>query len=76
VTWVRCDERVGIDGLIWIEDQLLAAWVAALPTEAAARVATPEEGIALREQAVRRRLVAAGLPALAQQGYVDMLCVR
>jgi hypothetical protein len=30
VTWVRCDERTGLDGLIWIADQLLATWSAAL----------------------------------------------
>jgi tetratricopeptide (TPR) repeat protein len=56
ITWVRCDERNGLDGLTWIEDQLLAAWGAALPAEATARAATPEEGLELRERALRKRL--------------------
>ncbi len=56
ITWVRCDDRIGLEGLIWIEDQLLAAWGASLPAEAAARVKTPEDGLELREQALRKRL--------------------
>jgi tetratricopeptide (TPR) repeat protein len=56
VTWVRCDERTGLEGATWIADQLLTAWGAALPAEATARAATPEEGLAVREQALRKRL--------------------
>jgi Tfp pilus assembly protein PilF len=56
VSWVRCDERTGLDGTIWIEDQLLLAWGASLPAEATARAATAEEGLGLREQALRKRL--------------------
>jgi tetratricopeptide (TPR) repeat protein len=56
VTWVRCDERTGLEGTTWIEDQLLAAWGAALLAEATARAATPEDGLALRERALRQRL--------------------
>ncbi len=55
-TWVRCDERTGLAGLIWIADQLLATWNAALPAEATARVQTPEDGWELRERALRQRL--------------------
>jgi tetratricopeptide (TPR) repeat protein len=61
VTWVRCNQRSGPDGAIWILDQLLAAWNASLPAEVTARVTSPEEGLELRERALRRRLgVAAG----------------
>jgi tetratricopeptide (TPR) repeat protein len=56
ITWVRCDERTGLEGLIWTLDQLLAAWGASLPPDAVARVATPEDGLALRERALRQRL--------------------
>ncbi len=59
IAWVRCDERTGLDGLIWIEDQLLAAWSAALPAEATTRAKTPEAGLELRERALRKRLGAA-----------------
>jgi class 3 adenylate cyclase/tetratricopeptide (TPR) repeat protein len=55
VAWVRCDDRTGLDGLVWLEDQLLAAWEAPLGVEASAR-ATPEEALALRERALRERL--------------------
>jgi tetratricopeptide (TPR) repeat protein len=67
ITWVRCDERAGLDGLIWIEDQLLTAWGASLPSEATARASTPEEGLALREQALRKRL---GAPQSAPAALV------
>src|SRR5262249_4784013 len=43
-------------GLVWIEDQLLAAWGASLPDDATARASTPEEGLELRERALRERL--------------------
>ncbi|HEV2460541.1 MAG TPA: helix-turn-helix transcriptional regulator, partial [Ktedonobacterales bacterium] len=56
ITWVRCDERVELAGLIWVEDQLLAAWGAPLSAEAIARVPTPEEGLALRKRALWDRL--------------------
>lgn len=56
ITWVRCDERIGLEGATWIEDQLLSAWGAALPAEATARAQTREEGLAMREQALRKRL--------------------
>jgi tetratricopeptide (TPR) repeat protein len=56
ITWVRCDERAGLEGAIWIEDQLLRAWNAALPSEAVARATTLDDGLELREQALRKRL--------------------
>jgi tetratricopeptide (TPR) repeat protein len=56
ITWVRCNQRSGLDGGIWILDQLLAAWNASLPAEVAARVTSPEDGLELRERALRRRL--------------------
>ncbi|GEM_PF-2832630 len=32
ITWVRCDDRVALPGLIWVYDQLLADWhIALLP---------------------------------------------
>ncbi|HEX9038223.1 MAG TPA: adenylate/guanylate cyclase domain-containing protein [Ktedonobacterales bacterium] len=68
VAWVRCDERVGVEGLTWILDQLLAGWGAEVAAEVAARVATnPEEALALRERALRVRLLpdGAGEPAAA-----------
>jgi hypothetical protein len=64
VTWVRCDQRSGLDGGIWILDQLLAAWNASLPAEVSARVTSPEDGLELRERALRRRLgLAEGQPS-------------
>jgi tetratricopeptide (TPR) repeat protein len=60
VTWVRCDDRTRPEGLIWIEDQLLAAWGAPVATDLAARAATPEEGLELRERALRERLRSIG----------------
>jgi tetratricopeptide (TPR) repeat protein len=56
VAWVRCDSRVGVDGLIWIDDQLLAAWGASVPAEDLARAVSPEVALALRERALRERL--------------------
>jgi class 3 adenylate cyclase/tetratricopeptide (TPR) repeat protein len=56
VTWVRCDDRTGLEGQTWIEDQLLAAWSASLSAEATARAASPQEGLELRERALRERL--------------------
>jgi tetratricopeptide (TPR) repeat protein len=56
ITWVRCDEREGLSGLTWIEDQLLAAWGASVSPEVTARAAAPEDGLALRERALRQRL--------------------
>lgn len=60
VTWVRCDERTGLDGAVWIADQLLAAWGASLPAETTTRASTPEEGLVQREHALRKRLSADG----------------
>lgn len=76
VTWVRCDERAGLEGLTWIADQLLAAWGTPLSAEAAARAATPEAGLELRERALRERLRPAGAsaqpaPALALLDNVE-----
>jgi class 3 adenylate cyclase/tetratricopeptide (TPR) repeat protein len=59
VAWVRCDERTGLEGLIWILDQLLAAWEASLPAEATARVVSLEDGLQLRERALQKRLLPA-----------------
>ena len=56
VTWHRCDTLTDLAGLVALYDQLLAAWGAALPPEVAARDMTPEEAVALREQALRVRL--------------------
>jgi class 3 adenylate cyclase/tetratricopeptide (TPR) repeat protein len=55
IAWVRCDGRTELEGLIWLEDQLLAAWGAPLRVEATA-LATPEEALAMREGALRERL--------------------
>jgi tetratricopeptide (TPR) repeat protein len=52
---VRCDGRTGLDGLVWIGDQLLAAWGAPLGVEAG--IDTPaEEALAMRQRALRERL--------------------
>ncbi|HEY7849098.1 MAG TPA: DUF4062 domain-containing protein, partial [Ktedonobacterales bacterium] len=59
LTWVRCDERTGPAGLAWIEDQLLAAWSIEIAPEQLARAATPEDGIALREQRLTNELAPA-----------------
>jgi tetratricopeptide (TPR) repeat protein len=56
LTWVRCEDRVGLPGLTWIADQLLAAWGASLPDDVTMRASTPEEGLELRERALRERL--------------------
>lgn len=56
ITWVRCDDREGLPGLTWIEDQLLGAWDVALPPEAIAAATTPEAEAELRERALRARL--------------------
>jgi tetratricopeptide (TPR) repeat protein len=55
-TWVRCDDRNGTEGLIWIEDQLLAAWGASLSAEALRGATTPDQGLEARERALRKRL--------------------
>jgi tetratricopeptide (TPR) repeat protein len=73
LTWVRCEDRVGLSGLVWIEDQLLAAWGASLPDDVIARASSPEEGLELRERALRERLrsTAAPEPALALLDNVE-----
>jgi tetratricopeptide (TPR) repeat protein len=58
VTWVRCDDRIGPDGLAWIDDQLLTAWGAPLAAEALRGAATAEDGLAIRERSLRERLSA------------------
>lgn len=72
ITWVRCDERTGPEGVIWIEDQLLVAWGAALLPEATARAKTSEEALDLREQALRKRLGAStAAPMVAKLALLD-----
>jgi transcriptional regulator with XRE-family HTH domain len=77
ITWVRCDERVELAGLIWIDDQLLAAWGAPLTAEAIGRMPMLEEGVALRERALWDRLrpaadgSAAPVPALVVLDNVE-----
>jgi tetratricopeptide (TPR) repeat protein len=76
LTWVRCEERVGLPGLTWVEDQLLAAWGASLPDDVTTRASTPEEGLALRERALSERLrpstaAAEPAPALALLDNVE-----
>jgi hypothetical protein len=56
---VRCEERQGLEGLGWIEDQLLAAWNSAIAPEDIARAATPEAAVDLREQRLRAELAPA-----------------
>lgn len=56
ITWVRCDGRTGLPGLIWIEDQLLGAWNISLAPEELARATTPEAEAGLRERVLRARL--------------------
>jgi class 3 adenylate cyclase/tetratricopeptide (TPR) repeat protein/DNA-binding XRE family transcriptional regulator len=56
VVWVRCDGRMELDGLVWLADQLLAAWGAPFGVEATAHDTTPEEALAMRERALRERL--------------------
>lgn len=54
ITWMRCDGRTGLDGLVWVYDQVLAAWGMPLPPDAlGGSVSTPAE---VREQALRDRL--------------------
>ena len=55
-TWVRCDSLTDLAGVAPIEDHLLADWEAIPAREDVERAATVEEGIALREQALRKRL--------------------
>jgi hypothetical protein len=45
LTRVRCDGRTGLEGVIWIEDQLLAGWGAALPAEAQPVQLPPKKGL-------------------------------
>ncbi|HEY7832557.1 MAG TPA: tetratricopeptide repeat protein, partial [Ktedonobacterales bacterium] len=56
VTWVRCDGRTGLPGLIWIEDQILGAWNITLAPEELARATTPDAEADLRERVLRARL--------------------
>ncbi len=59
ITWVRCDDRMKLNGLTWIDDQLLTAWGAPLAAEAIVRATSPEESLALRERGLRERILSA-----------------
>jgi hypothetical protein len=54
VAWVHCSEQRGIEGLIWVYDQVLAEWRADLTIRERNSAATAEAAAALREQALRR----------------------
>lgn len=56
VTWVRCNERQGFAGLVWVYDQLLAAWNISIAPEERGRAATDEDEANLRERVLRTRL--------------------
>lgn len=56
ITWVRCDGRNGVPGLVWMADQLLAAWGITLSPDELARATTVEAEMTLRERALRRWL--------------------
>jgi hypothetical protein len=56
ITWVRCDNLTGLEGLATLDDRLLDAWNASLPYEAANAAVLPEDAVMLREQGLRVRL--------------------
>ncbi len=69
LAWVRCDERTELPGLVWIYDQLLAAWNITPTTEELGRTTTPEAEVEARERLLRAQLriagsAGAGVPAL------------
>lgn len=73
VTWLRCDTRTGLEGLTWVDDQLLAAWGVRLAAEALRGVGTePEVQLVAREQALRERLGKLPGPALALLDNVEV----
>ncbi len=59
-TFVRCDERRDLPGLVWVYDQLLSAWNITLAPEELGGATSPEAEVALRERALRTRLRPAG----------------
>jgi tetratricopeptide (TPR) repeat protein len=56
ITWVRCDDRQGPAGLIWIYDQLLAAWGGMLTSQHVPQNSASEVMLDMRETALRARL--------------------
>jgi tetratricopeptide (TPR) repeat protein len=56
LTWVRCDERTDLPGLVWIYDQILAAWNITPTAEELGRTTTPEVEVAARERLLRDQL--------------------
>ncbi len=56
VTWFRCDSRSGLPGLIWLYDQILAAWSITLAPEELGQAATLEAEVELRERVLLARL--------------------
>jgi tetratricopeptide (TPR) repeat protein len=56
ITWVRCDDRTDLSGLLWVYDQLLTDWHIALSTGELKHATTPEEELEVRERALEERL--------------------
>ncbi len=69
IAFVRCDGRTGLEGLAWVERQLLDAWKIALSPEQLARAATSAGvEVEVREQALRQRLRALLQPPIPPWG--------
>ena len=58
IVWVRCDGRMGLSGVAWIEDQLLTAFDAVLSPRGLTLThdATSEQELEVRERALAARL--------------------
>ncbi|MGO8951530.1 MAG: tetratricopeptide repeat protein [Ktedonobacterales bacterium] len=73
-SWIRCDGRTGLAGLIWVEDQILTAWGATLTPDELAGATSLELELEARERALRRLTSTAGrspAPALVLLDNVE-----
>jgi tetratricopeptide (TPR) repeat protein len=59
-TWVRCDDKHGLDGLAWFYDQILSDWEINLDRRETAQAITPAAAVEIRERALLNRLQPAG----------------
>lgn len=73
LTWVRCDGQIGLEGLIWVYDQLLDAWGVRPTAKTLSDLdARPEVQAEFREQTLRSRLRRLPGPALALLDNVEV----
>jgi Domain of unknown function (DUF4062)/NB-ARC domain len=60
ITWIRCNDLTGWEGINSIYAQLLVEWEIAVPPEKLASASTPQQEAQIRAQALRSRLVLPG----------------